>query len=251
MSIDDNESTKDDFYMVKIEGDDDEEDDNDEYEYEEQEATDTPSSEEKKEKEPSQAEKTDEEINKISLKNFKIKEKKSYIKNPNNNALLLRDLDNESYCHYIYRKGNYVDLSEIKLFSCMKYKPKKSLFKKNKAQNGTNNNITYSKIKYLLLLDENFLYMLNEKVWLKKRNTIRKIKNSINLKQINRLIITKEDNNKLKITIEIYKDECLYIDEDNPTNNFYNKIYEFDEENSKLFIEQVVFLQKKIKIEYK
>ena len=237
--------------MVKIEGDDDDEEDNDEYEYEEQEASDTPSSSDKKDKESPQTENSDKEINKISLKNLKIKEKKQNIKNPNNNALLLRDLDNESYCHYIYRKGNYVDLSEVKLFSCMKYKPKKSLFKKNNVKNGTNNNVTYTKKKYLLFLDENFLYMLNEKIWFKKRNNIRKIKNSINLKQINRLIITKEDNNKLKITIEVYNDECLFIDENNPNNNFFNKIYEFDEDNSKLFIEQIVFLQKKIKIEYR
>ena len=62
LSIDDNESTKDELYMVKIEGDDDDEEDNDEYEYEEQEASDTPSSSDKKDKESPQTENSDKEI---------------------------------------------------------------------------------------------------------------------------------------------------------------------------------------------
>ena len=138
----DNDNKEDDLYKV----DDEDEEGEEEYEYEEEEKNDSEIKEEK----------TLQVENKFVLKNYKIKQR-NIEKNPHIEEMFYRDLDAFSYCHSLYRKGNYISVGEVKTFPCLKYKHKTSLFK-NKEQK-VDDFSNYVKKKYLLIVDENFLYM--------------------------------------------------------------------------------------------
>lgn len=227
----DNDNKEDDLYKV----DDEDEEGEEEYEYEEEEKNDSEIKEEK----------TLQVENKFILKNYKIKQR-NIEKNPHIEEMFYRDLDAFSYCHSLYRKGNYISVGEVKTFPCLKYKHKTSLFK-NKEQK-VDDFSNYVKKKYLLIVDENFLYMSKDKIKLKKKENIRKIGNRINLKRLYRITKIKKENNKVIVKFDFYTDENLTIDD---KDSFFTKIYEFDTDTFSLLEDEIKFISKKVKIETK
>ena len=227
----DNDNKEDDLYKV----DDEDEEGEEEYEYEEEEKNDSEIKEEK----------TLQVENKFILKNYKIKQR-NIEKNPHIEEMFYRDLDAFSYCHLLYRKGNYISVGEVKTFPCLKYKHKTSLFK-NKEQK-VDDFSNYVKKKYLLIVDENFLYMSKDKIKPKKKENIRKIGNRINLKRLYRIKKKKKENNKVIVKFDFYTDENLTIDD---KDSFFTKIYEFDTDTFSLLEDEIKFISKKVKIETK
>lgn len=241
----DNDNKDDDLF--KVDDGEDEEGEEDEYEYEEEEKNDNDTKTEE-DKAVTKDEITVE--NKFILKNYKIKQR-TIEKNPHIEEMFLRDLDSYSYSHSLYRKGTFINIEEVKTFSCLKYKHKTSLFgSSNKAQK-VDDYSKYTKKKYLLILDENYLYMSKDKIRFKKKPNIRKIGNSINIKRLHKITKANLDTNKIIVIFEFYTDENLYIDDEKPDSNFFSKIYEFDRESFSLLEDEIKFISKKVKIENK
>ena len=182
----------------------------------------------------------------IKSTNFSKIKQRNIEKNPHIEEMFYRDLDAFSYCHSLYRKGNYISVGEVKTFPCLKYKHKTSLFK-NKEQK-VDDFSNYVKKKYLLIVDENFLYMSKDKIKLKKKENIRKIGNRINLKRLYRITKIKKENNKVIVKFDFYTDENLTIDD---KDSFFTKIYEFDTDTFSLLEDEIKFISKKVKIETK
>lgn len=236
MSID-NDNKEDDLYKV----DDDEGEEEEEYEYEEEEKNDSEIKDKAVAKEEIEVE------NKFILKNYKIKQR-NIEKNPHIEEMFYRDLDAFAYCHSLYRKGNYINVDEVKTFPCLKYKQKSSLFKSSNKAQKVDDFSNFVKKKYLLIIDENFLYMSKDKIRFKKKTNIRKIGNCINLKRIYKISKIKKENNKIIVKFDFYTDENLTIDD---KDSFFTKIYEFDTDTFSLLEDEIKFISKKVKIETK
>ena len=126
--------------------------------------------------------------------------------------LKLRDIDTNSYCHYILKKNNYIDIAEVKVIHCTHIKNKKALFSSKKTKQKSN--------KSYLMFDEEFIYIIKDKEISKQNKFLRKVKDKIRFKHISNISLKTFDTFHIEVTIETYANDYYLIDETEKANTF-------------------------------
>ena len=135
--------------------------------------------------------------------------------------------DKTSSCHIIFHKGADIDITTKKKYECHEYTSGRNflLFKKN------------VKIKTLIFIEEQYLYLLRDSIVNKNNEKIRRICNRFDLNKLFDYKIQKKGNNYL-FTFEFLKDDNLF---DRIIKNVL-----FEEKDGELFEEYLIDVLEKI-----
>ena len=135
--------------------------------------------------------------------------------------------DKTSSCHIIFHKGADVDINTKKIYECYECTSNRNflLFKKN------------VKIKTLIFIEEQYLYLLKDINVNKNNENIRRICNRFDLNRLFDYKIQKKENTYL-FTFEFLKDDNLF------DKNIKNLL--FEEKEGELFEEYLVDVLEKI-----
>ena len=140
-------------------------------------------------------------------------EKKEIIKENVNNIKTADD--KTSFCHFIYFEGEDIDISRKKAIDCYEQTNNFVLFKK------------FSKVKKLLFIEEQFLYILKDFAVNKTDEKIRRISKKFDLSKLCN-IEAKEENKKYVYKLQFLKND--YFDRE-------TRIFIFEEEEGNVFYE--------------
>jgi hypothetical protein len=106
--------------------------------------------------------------------------------------------DKTSYCHIIFHKGEDIDVSMKKIFECYEEISNRNflLFKKR------------VKIKTLLFFEEQYIYILRDKIVDNDNQKLRRISNILDLNKLFDYKVSKKENNYL-FTLDFLKEDNL------------------------------------------
>ena len=139
-------------------------------------------------------------------------EVKNEINKENDNKVKLPD-DKTSFCHFIYFEGEDIDISSKKAIDCFEQTNNFVSFKK------------FSKVKKLIFIEEQFLYILRDFAVNKTDEKIRRISKKFDLNKLCN-IEAKEENKKYVYKLQFLKND--YFDRE-------TRIFIFEEEEGNLF----------------
>jgi hypothetical protein len=198
---------------------------NEEEEEEVEEKKEEPENNEDKEKNVNIEEIIEVKKNDISSKEF-IKDSKDSslfeniieVNKGNDNNVKLPD-DKTSFCHFIYFEGEDIDISRKKAIDCYEQTNNFVLFKK------------FSKVKKLIFIEEQFLYILKDFAVNKTDEKIRRISKKFDLGKLCN-IEAKEENKKYVYKLQFLKNDYfdretrIFIFEEDEGNLFYDLLSE-------------------------
>jgi len=143
----------------------------------------------------------------------KLGEKKGNNKDENNNIKIIDD--KTSACHFIYFEGEDIDISVKKAIDCYEQTNNFLLFKK------------FSKVKKLIFMEEQFLYILKDFIVNKSDEKLRRIMKKFDLSKLCNIEV-KEENKKFIYKLQFLKND--YFDRE-------TRVFIFEEEEGNLFYE--------------
>ncbi len=140
--------------------------------------------------------------------------------------------------HRVFTKKSFLDIEGMPYVPFIKIKKNENFL----SILGIKKNIQFKEIKYLVLFDEHFIYMINMTIKENNQNNFfKKIGNHFDLKKLTKIDIKDDQNNSNNKIITL-----LFV-LDNDVNNFKSKIKEFyfDYENGVKFFKILKFYLKK------
>ena len=138
----------------------------------------------------------------------------------NDGNTLLKEINQNTICHKLILKGSDIDITEKVYFKCYKLKAKSNVI----------SFITGSKkvkIPYIIILDENFYYMMKDKPINDTNENIRRVGNRYDLTKISNFQTRKVDNDYEFAFEFMYED---YFD------RIYKLLY-FEQKDAELFFD--------------
>ena len=142
----------------------------------------------------------------------KLGEKKGNNKDENNNIKIIDD--KTSACHFIYFEGEDIDISRKKAIDCYEQTNNFLLFKK------------FSKVKKLIFMEEQFLYILKDFIVNKSDEKLRRIMKKFDLSKLCNIEV-KEENKKFIYKLQFLKND--YFDRE-------TRVFIFEEEEVYIII---------------